>query len=131
MNGAVILIKGDISRDRFTKQKIIHKDNLKHPITGFSSSFFSINLEKKKKKKIALGFRDQIKTTYLFVASTNAIDVYVTQGKDQKEELDSQGCELNCGIVSETEQEMVLGKADVIISFSLPFFSFFLKKNNS
>jgi len=31
-NGAVVFIRGDISRDRFTKQKVVHKGE--HPITG-------------------------------------------------------------------------------------------------
>ena len=92
-NGAVILIRGDISRDRFTKQKVIHKSD--DPVTG-------------------LGFREHSKATYLFVVASKATDCYTTQGKDHREELDLQGCELGCAIMGETDQEMVLGRTEAV-----------------
>jgi len=93
VNGAVLLIRGDISRDRFTKQKVIHKGN--SPVTG-------------------LGFRDQLKSVYLFVVTTDTIDCYTTLGKEQKEELEPIGCEFGCATISEPDQEMILGRFEAV-----------------
>eukprot|EP00732_Lithocolla_globosa_P001976 Lithocolla_globosa_v1_NODE_1146_length_2839_cov_36.775503.p1 type:complete len:487 gc:universal NODE_1146_length_2839_cov_36.775503:1283-2743(+) len=93
-NGAVLLIRGDISRDRFTKQKILTKE--KHPIT-------------------ALGFREQGKNVYLFVVTTDSTACYLTSGKEQYELLDEhQGCELGCGVLSDPEQDIILGKKEAV-----------------
>lgn len=63
-NGAVILMRGDISRDRIIKQKILFKGD--NPITG-------------------LAFRDQGTRTFLFVVTPVSVDVYnTTNGKDSK-----------------------------------------------
>jgi len=119
-NGAVIFIRGDISRDRFTKQKVIHKGE--HPITGLDLLGSSSVCEKKHRPTrsvvvvvvAGLGFREHTKTTYLFVVSSNSIDCYTTQGKEQREELDMQGCELGCAIVGESDQEMILGRTEAV-----------------
>jgi len=103
-NGAVILMRGDISRDRFIKQKILLKGN--NPITGLS-------------------FREQGRDTFLFVMTPEFVDVYnTTNNKDTKELLAEQGCELDGYAMTEPEMDLVLGKREVRIL--LVFFVGFL-----
>lgn len=56
-NGVVILIRGDLSKDKTTKQKVIYEGE--EPITG-------------------LGFREQTKSTILFIVTTSSIMSYNT-----------------------------------------------------
>lgn len=56
-NGVVILIRGDLSKDKAVKQKVIYEGE--EPITG-------------------LGFREQTKSTILFIITTNNIMSYNT-----------------------------------------------------
>lgn len=56
-NGVVILIRGDLSKDKTTKQKVIYEGE--EPITG-------------------LGFREQTKSTILFIVTTSNIMSYNT-----------------------------------------------------
>ncbi|KAJ2962679.1 hypothetical protein NQZ79_g2272 [Umbelopsis isabellina] len=56
-NGTVILIRGDLQKERSTKQKVIHEGS--EPITG-------------------LGFREQTKSTILFMVTTGSIMSYNT-----------------------------------------------------
>lgn len=56
-NGAVILIRGDLSKDKAIKQKVIYEGE--EPITG-------------------LGFREQTKSTILFIVTTSNIMSYNT-----------------------------------------------------
>jgi len=106
-NGAVILYRGDIARDRFAKPKTLHKGT--DPITG-------------------LGFRDQGRSTHLFVATSNYLDCYLTATTianakvDIKERIDEQGCDLACCCVSEPDQDFILAKPEVATGKKEVFF---------
>ncbi|KAG0185380.1 hypothetical protein DFQ28_009464 [Apophysomyces sp. BC1034] len=92
-NGVVILIRGDLSKDRTTKQKVIYEGG--EPITG-------------------LGFREQTKSTILFIVTTNSIMSYNTTAKQPTiTTLDEQGCGLGCAVMSDA-QEMVVGRDEAI-----------------
>ncbi|KAI9033781.1 hypothetical protein CLU79DRAFT_725381 [Phycomyces nitens] len=92
-NGVVILIRGDLSKDRTTKQKVIYEGQ--EPITG-------------------LGFREQTKSTLLFIVTTNSIMSYNTTAKvPTVTTLDEQGCGLGCAVMSDA-QEMVVGRDEAI-----------------
>ena len=95
-NGAVILYRGDISRDRFTKPKVVHKGQ--DPITG-------------------LGFREYGKSTYLYVITPTYVEVYGTAGplfgKETHERLDDIGCDLKCVAVSEPDQDLIMARTEV------------------
>ncbi|KAI8391064.1 uncharacterized protein BYT42DRAFT_591772 [Radiomyces spectabilis] len=92
-NGTVILIRGDLSKDRTTKQKVIYEGV--EPITG-------------------LGFREQTKSTILFIVTTTSIMSYNTSAnKPAVTTLDEQGCGLGCAVMSEA-QDMVVGRDEAI-----------------
>jgi hypothetical protein len=82
-NGVVMLLRGDVSRDRFTKQKIIHEGS--SSITGMRSRllltcfFFDFNSFKK-----GLGFHEDGKSTALYIVTLAEILVVDTTGKDFK-----------------------------------------------
>ncbi|RHZ69860.1 hypothetical protein Glove_277g41 [Diversispora epigaea] len=92
-NGVVVLIKGDLYRDRYTKQKVIHESD--EPITG-------------------LGFREYNKNVMLFIVTTNKILTNLTMTKSPIINLDEQGCGLGCAVMSDTTHEMVVAKDEAI-----------------
>ncbi|XP_032237087.2 vacuolar protein sorting-associated protein 11 homolog isoform X2 [Nematostella vectensis] len=83
-DGSVVVYKGDITRDRHSKQRLIHQD--KHPITG-------------------LGYRQTGASTILFVVTQETLLSYNLSSKDHRELLDTHGCSLNCAVVSDISQE--------------------------
>ncbi|RCH86360.1 hypothetical protein CU098_007001, partial [Rhizopus stolonifer] len=92
-NGVVILIRGDLSKDKAVKQKVIYEGE--EPITG-------------------LGFREQTKSTILFIITTNNIMSYNTSAaKPTVTVLDEQGCGLGCAVMND-QQEMVVGRDEAI-----------------
>ncbi|CEP09879.1 hypothetical protein [Parasitella parasitica] len=92
-NGVVILIRGDLSKDKTTKQKVIYEGE--EPITG-------------------LGFREQTKSTILFIVTTSSIMSYNTTAvKPSVTVLDEQGCGLGCAVMND-QQEMVVGRDEAI-----------------
>ncbi|KAI9486357.1 MAG: hypothetical protein EXX96DRAFT_40431 [Benjaminiella poitrasii] len=92
-NGVVILIRGDLSKDKTTKQKVIYEGE--EPITG-------------------LGFREQTKSTILFIVTTSNIMSYnTTSVKPTVTTLDEQGCGLGCAVMND-QQEMVVGRDEAI-----------------
>ncbi|KAI9312216.1 hypothetical protein BX666DRAFT_1866701 [Dichotomocladium elegans] len=94
-SGVVIHIRGDLSKDRTIKQKVIYEGE--EPITG-------------------LGFREQTKSTILFIVTTNSIMSYNTTANKPtvvSTTLDEQGCGLGCAIMSDS-QEMVVGRDEAI-----------------
>ncbi|KAI8055580.1 uncharacterized protein B0P05DRAFT_479330 [Gilbertella persicaria] len=92
-NGVVILIRGDLSKDKTTKQKVIYEGQ--EPITG-------------------LGFREQTKSTILFIVTTSSIMSYNTTAvKPTVTVLDEQGCGLGCAVMND-QQEMVVGRDEAI-----------------
>ncbi|RIB17075.1 hypothetical protein C2G38_2001460 [Gigaspora rosea] len=92
-NGVVVLIKGDLYRDRYTKQKIIHESD--EPVTG-------------------LGFREYNKTVILFIVTTSKVLTYVTTSRSPATILDEQGADLGCAVMSDTTHEMVVAKDEAI-----------------
>ncbi|KAI8997885.1 hypothetical protein BDB01DRAFT_864962 [Pilobolus umbonatus] len=92
-NGVVILIRGDLSKDKTTKQKIIYEGE--EPITG-------------------LGFREQTKSTILFIVTTgNVMSYNTTAVKPSVTILDEQGCGLGCAVMND-QQEMIVGRDEAI-----------------
>ncbi|KAI8878575.1 vacuolar protein sorting-associated protein 11 [Backusella circina FSU 941] len=92
-NGVVILIRGDLSKDKTVKQKVIYEGE--EPITG-------------------LGFREQTKSTILFIVTTSNIMSYNTTAvKPSVTILDEQGCGLGCAIMND-QQEMIVGRDEAI-----------------
>ncbi|CAH3015308.1 unnamed protein product, partial [Porites evermanni] len=83
-DGTVLVYKGDITRDRHTKQRIVHHD--KHAVTG-------------------LAFKQTSDSVILFVVTTEAVLSYNTSAKDKREVLDAHGCELRCSVMSDASQE--------------------------
>ncbi|XP_027041585.1 vacuolar protein sorting-associated protein 11 homolog isoform X2 [Pocillopora damicornis] len=62
-DGTVLVYKGDITRDRHTKQRIVHHD--KHPVTG-------------------LAFKQTSDSVILFVVTTETVLSYNTSAKDRR-----------------------------------------------
>ncbi|KAK2560039.1 Vacuolar protein sorting-associated protein 11-like protein [Acropora cervicornis] len=83
-DGTVLVYKGDITRDRHTKQRIVHQD--KHPVTG-------------------LAFKQTSDGVILFVVTAEAVLSYSLSAKDRREVLDAHGCELRCSVMSDASQE--------------------------
>ncbi|KNC99120.1 tethering complex subunit PEP5 [Spizellomyces punctatus DAOM BR117] len=99
-NGVVVLIRGDISRDRFTKSKIIHEGS--EMITG-------------------LGFCEDGKSTRLYIVTLARILTCDTSNKDLKQALDDQGGEIGAVILTaqETNQEIVIGRQEAVYFYGL------------
>ncbi|TPX63051.1 hypothetical protein SpCBS45565_g06884 [Spizellomyces sp. 'palustris'] len=99
-NGVVVLIRGDISRDRFTKSKIIHEGS--EMITG-------------------LGFCEDGKSTRLYIVTLARILTCDTSNKDLKEALDDQGGEIGAVTLTaqETNQEIVIGRQEAVYFYGL------------
>ncbi|XP_070533237.1 vacuolar protein sorting-associated protein 11 homolog [Ptychodera flava] len=84
-DGSVVLIKGDVLRDRHTKSRTIHQESSK--ITG-------------------LAFRHSQKYVTLFIVSeTNVLSVNLT-AKDRQEKLDTHGCPPRCSVISDSTQDL-------------------------
>ena len=74
-NEAVVLIKGDIAREKNSKQILLQPEG-ENPVTGTCHSQNSFNLK-------GLGFRcESGKSTVLFVVTSSAVCVYDTSSKD-------------------------------------------------
>ncbi|KAI8066851.1 hypothetical protein BC940DRAFT_326494 [Gongronella butleri] len=91
-NGTVLLYRLDLLKDKVTK-KLIYDGQ--EPITG-------------------LVFREQTKSTILFITTTTSILSYNTSAsKPTIVTLDEQGCGLGCAIMTDA-QEMVVGRDEAI-----------------
>ncbi|KAI8328773.1 hypothetical protein BC941DRAFT_444279 [Chlamydoabsidia padenii] len=92
-NGTVLLYRLDLLKDKATKPKVIYEGQ--EPITG-------------------LGFREQTKSTILFMVTTTSVMSYnTTASKPSPITLDEQGCGLGCAIMTDT-QDMVIGKDEAV-----------------
>ncbi|KAF9438731.1 hypothetical protein BGZ76_005463 [Entomortierella beljakovae] len=95
-NGTVVLISGDLMRERTTAQKIVHQND--EPITG-------------------LGFKEQLKGgALLYIATTATILLYNTSAKTTQI-LDDQGGSLGCAVMNESTQEMAIARDEAIFFF--------------
>ncbi|XP_064651834.1 vacuolar protein sorting-associated protein 11 homolog [Lineus longissimus] len=96
-NGCVLLFKGDVTKDRHSKQRVIHESP--RPITG-------------------LAFKTSGSQTVLYVAteySTMSI-VISNKDKDVKNVLDQHGCKVGCSVMSDASQDhqFVIGRSDAV-----------------
>jgi hypothetical protein len=96
-DGIVLLIKGDFSKDRFIKTKVIYEAS--SPIT-------------------ALGFSNEDKS--LFITTLANIAIVSTLGKESVNVLDEQGCEAGNAIMTPPEfpPEMVMGRKEALYFYS-------------
>lgn len=94
-DGSVLLVRGEITRDRHSKQKVIHSD--KNPVTG-------------------LAFRHVAGQTVLFVATTDTVTSYNLTSRDARSVLDMHGCALGCTTLSNQTQDyqFVIGRSDAL-----------------
>eukprot|EP00026_Physarum_polycephalum_P001684 Phypoly_transcript_01686.p1 GENE.Phypoly_transcript_01686~~Phypoly_transcript_01686.p1 ORF type:complete len:1051 (+),score=172.81 Phypoly_transcript_01686:443-3154(+) len=99
-NGAVVVVRGDILRDKTPKQKILRPDAPDQIVTG-------------------LGFRQQGKSQYLFVITSNSIASYLTSGKDQEIVVDDQGCDDPGCVVMSDEQDLIIGRPEAVYFYGV------------
>lgn len=96
-DGNVLLFRGDVTRDRQSKQTLLS--------TGSSP----VN---------ALAFRTNKTQQTLFVATAEQVLSYsiATKGKEQQTVLDHHGCNPRCGILSDAKQDhqFVVGRPDAV-----------------
>ncbi|KAF9150102.1 hypothetical protein BG015_008084 [Linnemannia schmuckeri] len=94
-NGTVVLIYGDLMRERTTAQKVVHQND--EPITG-------------------LGFKEQQKGALLYIATTAKVLLYNTSTK-QTQTLDDQGGGLGCAVMNESTQELAIARDEAIFFY--------------
>ncbi|KAJ3050090.1 Vacuolar protein sorting-associated protein 11 [Rhizophlyctis rosea] len=99
-NGIVLLFRGDMLRDKFTKPRVVHEGS--ETITG-------------------LGFYEDGKSTTLFIVTLAKILSCVTSNKDVLQTLDEQGADFGNSILTpqELNQEMVIGRTEAIYFYGL------------
>nr|XP_023025769.1 vacuolar protein sorting-associated protein 11 homolog [Leptinotarsa decemlineata] len=101
VDGSLILYRGDITRDRRSKQK---------PLRPASSAI------------TGLAFKSTAANVLLFVATESSVVVYnITQkDKEQKYHLDNIGCEKKCSVLAESMQEchFMIGTKDAIYCYT-------------
>ncbi|KAF9291984.1 hypothetical protein BGZ88_006635 [Linnemannia elongata] len=94
-NGTVVLIYGDLMRERTTAQKVVHQND--EPITG-------------------LGFKEQQKGALLYIATTAKVLLYNTSTK-HTQTLDDQGGGLGCAVMNESTQELAIARDEAIFFY--------------
>ncbi|KAK3910483.1 Vacuolar protein sorting-associated protein 11-like protein [Frankliniella fusca] len=101
-DGSILLYRGDIARDRLSKPKVL-RDGGMQPVTG-------------------LAFRSTAKQTFLFVATTSSVFSYniTTKDKEEKIELDKEGCEKNCSTSTESahDGQFMIGREDAVYCYT-------------
>ncbi|KAG0349145.1 hypothetical protein BG004_001569 [Podila humilis] len=95
-NGTVVLISGDLMRERTTAQKIVHQND--EPITG-------------------LGFKEQQRGAFLYIATTAKVLLYNTVHKSTQT-LDEQGGALGCAVLNDNTQELAIARDEGIYFYS-------------
>ncbi|KAF9350881.1 hypothetical protein BGX34_000945 [Mortierella sp. NVP85] len=95
-NGTVVLISGDLMRERTTSQKIVHQND--EPITG-------------------LGFKEQSKGALLYIATTAKVLLYNTFTR-HTQTLDEHGGGLGCAVMNESTQELAIARDEAIFFYS-------------
>lgn len=101
IDGSLIIYRGDITRDRSSKQKVLKASN--SIITG-------------------LAFKTTAASIFLFAATDTTVIVYnVTQkDKEQKYHLDNIGCAKRCCVLAESMQEshFMIGRDDAVYCYT-------------
>ncbi|XP_064597137.1 vacuolar protein sorting-associated protein 11 homolog [Liolophura sinensis] len=94
-NGSVVLLKGDVTRDRHSKQRVAYETN--KPITG-------------------VHFKSMGKSVILFAITESSVMTINVTASDQKTELDKIGCAQGCSVMSDISQEnqLVVGRQDAV-----------------
>ncbi|XP_015915607.2 vacuolar protein sorting-associated protein 11 homolog [Parasteatoda tepidariorum] len=96
-DGSVLLARGDITRERQSKQKVFKVSN--NPLTG-------------------LAFRTHGKQTFMFAATNDEIYSFNLSVKDKETKtlLDNHGCPPKCSILSDAKQDhqFVIGRQDAV-----------------
>jgi len=95
-NGTVIHIKGDITRDRFLKQRVIHEHEQNVPITG-------------------IAFRQWAGDTVLYITTPNSVILW--NGKE-KDHLDNIGAGPNCVVATEPDNNVMIGRTEGIYYYT-------------
>ncbi|XKL60972.1 hypothetical protein PGB90_008029 [Kerria lacca] len=103
VNGAIILYRGNITRDRVLKQKLLRNES--DPITG-------------------LAFKITSKRSHLFVATTGSILQYNITVKDKEEEIlldPDKGCAIGCSVLADTIQDFpfMVAKSNAIYCYTV------------
>ncbi|KAK6628467.1 hypothetical protein RUM43_002282 [Polyplax serrata] len=100
-DGSILLFRGDITRDRSSKPKLLRD-------TGSSLT--------------GLAFRTFSKYTFLFVSTEEQVLFYDVSVKDKelKVELDNIGCQLNCSLMAESSQgaNFVVARNDAVYCYT-------------
>ncbi|KAH3903196.1 tethering complex subunit PEP5 SCDLUD_000814 [Saccharomycodes ludwigii] len=100
-DGSIILIRGDIYRDRGSKQRIIYYDSQKEPITNLA-------LEES--------------STYLFVSTTSKIMVFSTHGRNNKQPdlilNNENGVDLYCGQIDLLQKNFICVTKDSLDTYT-------------
>ncbi|XP_063243527.1 vacuolar protein sorting-associated protein 11 homolog isoform X2 [Bacillus rossius redtenbacheri] len=100
-DGSVLLYRGDVSRERSSKHKLLKDSSV--AVTG-------------------LTFKTTAKYTFLFVATTSSVLLYnvTVKDKEQKVHLDGLGCEQRCSVLAETVQDshFMIGRNDAVYCYT-------------
>ncbi|KAJ3178282.1 Vacuolar protein sorting-associated protein 11 [Irineochytrium annulatum] len=100
-NGVVLLIRGDISRDRFTKTKVVHESS--ELVTG-------------------LGFYEDSKSTILYVVTLAKVLLCNTSSKEVTTTLEEHGAELKCSLATpQNENQLIcVGRKEAVYFYVTP-----------
>lgn len=100
-DGSIMLYRGNLTRERKNKIKVLKDTNIS--ITG-------------------LAIRSTDKQTYLFVATNNNVFMYniTLKDKEYKSDLDSMGCAKKCSVLAESIQDshFMIGRNDAIYCYT-------------
>lgn len=117
-NGIVILIKGDISRDRFTRQRVLHEElRNQGPITGLALRDLSI--DGPLYNSLSLGYPVPTQDCqFLFITTDHCTSGYLlSPQKDCREFSDDQGCKLDCAVLNQN-RDLVMVRPEGIYVYS-------------
>eukprot|EP00794_Sanderia_malayensis_P012216 gene12216-13473_t len=94
-DGTVLIVRGDVTRERQSRQRNLHQD--KYPVTGLAYKQIGSNV-------------------IIFVTTTETVTSYNLSAKDRREQLDEFGCNFKCSAISEVSQEnqFVIARTDAL-----------------
>ncbi|GLV44930.1 Vacuolar protein sorting 11 [Carabus blaptoides fortunei] len=101
VDGSLILYRGDITRDRSTRQKVLRDGTAS--ITGLS-------------------FKSTANSTLLFVSTSSSVFIYniTNKDKEQKIPLDILGCSPKCSVIAESLQDghFMVGRNEAVYCYT-------------
>ncbi len=91
-SGIVVLMKGDIVREKTTKQATLTIEG-QSPVTG-NSKYCNLTSQ-------GLGFKEQAKSVVLFVVTSDSVHTFFTHLKENHHEVldDHAGCGVGCAVL--------------------------------